>query len=146
MPEYNTIEAITPNGPRFATAGEDLTADKGKFVKFSSGNLIKVTATTDDCVGVIKTGGASGAQVTYMPLEGASGSVYVYASAAISAGAPIKFTATGQAAAATFGTDKRIGRAVTAASGAGALFEAYLFPSSVYVSAGRTPPPSTHRT
>jgi len=131
MPEYNTVGAVVANGPRLATAGEDLSADKGKFVKWSGTNLIKVTATADDVVGVIKSGGVNGATVTYMPLEAASGSCLVYASAAISAGAPIKFTATGQAAAATFGTDKRVGRAITAASGAGALFEAVLMPNCV---------------
>lgn len=131
MPEYNTIGPIIENGPRQATAGEDLTADKGKLLKWSSGNLIKVTATADDAVGVLLTGGASGTTVTYMPLEAASGSVLVMASAAISAGAPIKFTAAGKAATATFGTDKRIGRAITAASADLALFEAVLTPNSV---------------
>lgn len=129
--EYNASGPTQPDGPRFGTAGEDLSADKGKLLKFSSGNLIKVTATADDAVGVLMAGAANGGTVTYMPLDSANGSVWVYASAAISAGAPVKFTAAGQAASATFATDRRFGRAIGAASGAGALFECSLHATCV---------------
>lgn len=126
MPEITTTGPIRPAGPIRMTAGEDLSADKGKAVKVSAGNVIKCTATGDDAIGVLVTGGVSGSEVTVAPFDSADGSYHVCAGAAIAnAFTPLKFDATARFVAAV-ATDRSCARNRVAASGAGALVEASL--------------------
>lgn len=124
MPEITTPGPVRPLGPIRMTAGEDLSADKGKAVKMSGANVIKCTATGDDAIGVLIAGGINGAEVTVMPFDSASGSIHVCAGAAIAATfTPLKFDATARFVAAV-ATDRSCARNRIAASGAGALVEA----------------------
>lgn len=126
MPEISTTGPIRPLGPMRMTAGEDLSNDKGKAVKMSGANVIKVTAPGDDAVGVLVLGGLNGAEVLVAPFDSADGSYHVCAGAAIAnVNTPLKFDATARFVAAV-ATDRASARNRVAASGAGALVEASL--------------------
>lgn len=126
MPEITTTGPIRPLGPIRMTAGEDLSADKGKAVKMSGANVIKVTAAGDDAIGVLMSGGINGAEVIVAPFDSADGTYHVCAGAAIAnAFTPLKFDATARFVAAV-ATDRASARNRIAASGAGALVEASL--------------------
>lgn len=126
MPEIITTGPIRPIGPLRMVAGEDLTADKGKAVKMSGANVIKVTAAADDAIGVVIAGALSGSQVIIMPFDAADGTIHICAGAAIAATfTPLKFDTTARFVAAV-ATDRSSARNRVAASGAGALVEASL--------------------
>lgn len=126
MAEILPIGPVSPAGARLFTAGEDLTADRGKAVKISSGNVIKVTAATDDAIGVLLTGGANGADVTVAMFGEYPGSCYIAAGGALATNhVRVKFDATARFVAAV-STDRASARIRQTASGAGALCEAIL--------------------
>ena len=130
MAEILTIGPVTGLGAIRYTAGEDLTADRGKAVKLSGGSVIKATAATDDAIGVLLAGGANGAEVSVAPFGAYNGSCYIAAGGALAtAGVRVKFDATARFVAAV-STDRASGRIMGTASGAGALVEAFLnFPT-----------------
>lgn len=132
MAEILPIGPVSPAGARLFTAGEDLTADRGKAVKISSGSVIKVTAATDDAIGVLLTGGANGADVTVALFGEYPGSCYVAAGGALAtAHVRVKFDATARFVAAV-ATDRSTGRIRGTASGAGALVETVLnYPTTI---------------
>ena len=130
MAEILPIGPVSPAGARLFTAGEDLTADRGKAVKLSGANVIKVTAPTDDAIGILLTGGANGADVTVALFGNYPGSCYIAAGGALAtANVRVKFDATARFVAAV-STDRASARIRGTASGANALVEADLnFPT-----------------
>jgi hypothetical protein len=99
-----------------AVAGADLSAAQYKFVKWSSGNVVVCSATTDVPCGVLQNNPTSGqeAEITVV------GGTKIVGSASISVGALVGTTTAGKAAALTVGTDttKYVAGTIISAPGA----------------------------
>ena len=112
---HNAVEGVFPNGNATYTAAAAIL--KGQPLKFDGTEVTPCTAATDDAIGVALDGAAAGEIVPVAILGAFTGTVLLYAGAAIDAGAQI--TATGVATSGA--TDVIIGRALEAAAGAGSL-------------------------
>ena len=107
-------------------AGEDLSDHQYRFVKLDgSGNVVKVTAITDEPVGVLQNDPGSGEEATIL----ATGISKLVADSAISIGDELGTSADGEADTIASGTDTtvfKVGKALQAAAGAGTIFSALI--------------------
>lgn len=113
---HNAVEAIFANGN--ATFNAAVAIAKGQPLKFSAANTVTpCSAVTDDAIGIALDDADAGDIVPVAILGNYTGTVLVKAAGIIAAGIQIAAdgTATGGA------TDVIIGRALEAASGAGAI-------------------------
>lgn len=112
---HNAVGGVFPNGN--ATYVAAATILKGQPLMFSGTEVTPCTAATDDAIGIALDGAEAGDIVPVAILGAFTGTVLLYAGAAIAAGAQI--TAAGITTAGA--TDVIIGRALEAAAGAGSL-------------------------
>lgn len=131
MSETIHVGAVTPRGGTRFTAGADLTAKQGHAVKLSAGKVVVAAAATDDCIGVLLTGGLTDTEVVVALWENTAGTVLVRAAGALAtAGVRISFDSAGKWVASATAATRSNGRLVGTASGDGALVEAAISPGS----------------
>ena len=112
------MDKIHENGNVTFTAGGAIA--KGEFVKFSSGNVVKTAAATDQAIGVALDSAAASGDILPVAVLGAfKGTIQIKAGGAIAQGAQI--TALGTATSAA--TDVICGVALEAASASGDMIE-----------------------
>jgi hypothetical protein len=121
-------------GPNWALAGLKAGADLSAaakqftFVKLdANGDVVAVSGITDEVIGVLYDRPASG-----QAAEVRVGQVEVQANGALNEGAAIGTSSDGQAQAAA-STNRNLGYALTAASGAGVRFSAWIMPTGAIV-------------
>ena len=78
------------------TAGEDLTAAEGRFVKLSNGKAVSIAAATDSPFGVVIEGAAANEMAGVAVCGGNAGTLHIVAAGNITKGSYCQMTAAGK--------------------------------------------------